>query len=240
MNKERLRKMFPIWLLIIFLTLFIYIGYIYNEYIVDIYSINTRSQNLDELEWIFIKSVIYEDYLAAENQAKIVAEHITIQLKDNYPDLNVLKDELEHPSNYPSPEYFDIFKSSIRDIYLFGIENDDNDIFICDRKSILITLSLNEIRSNQKFPCYWNDFFNRQTNPLLASRAVELIFQQSNNLIFWEQPHDKNNTIVIPNSATIEDLHSLYQLYGIEAFKHVQFLAPAYITAAGDIFGINM
>ena len=34
-------------------------------------------------------------------------------------------------------------------------------------------------------------------------------------------------------------MHQLYDSYGIEAFKNIQFLAPAYITTTGDIFGME-
>ena len=190
-----------------------------------------------QLEWMFIKSVIYEDYLAAENQAKIVAEHITTQLHDKYPDLEVLRIELEdrHYHN-EDPIYFKILRSSIRDIYLFGVENHDNDIFICDRNGILIDLSLAD-SSSKEFPYNWDKYFDKQSNPLLASRAVELIFQQSNGLIYWEQ--NNNDKLHVPSVISIEELHKLYQIHGIEAFKNIQFLAPAYITSTGDIFGID-
>jgi len=193
MNKEKIRRLLPICMFTIFIFLFIYIGYIYNEYRNNLQRIEENNQHFNDLEWIFIKSIIYEDYLAAGNQAKIVAEHITTYLKRDYPDLDVLKEELEHPELYNDPKYFKIFKSSINGIYLFGVENEDNGIFICDRRGILINLSLSA--GITKFPYEWNDFFNSQENPLLAAKAVELIFQQSNGLIFWEKTNSIEPTI---------------------------------------------
>lgn len=235
MTREKLKKLFPICIFLIFIVLFIYIGFVYNDYRTSLINAEHKSQNFDELEWMFIKSIIYEDYLAAENQAKIVAKNITNQLHDEYPDLKVLQTDLEAKHYDSDPTYFKILRSSIRDIYLFGVENHDNDIFICDRNGILIDLSLAD--SSKEFPYTWDKYFEKQSNPLLAARAVELIFQQSNGLIYWEQNND--DKLQIPNTVNIENLQRLYQLYGIDAFKNIQFLAPAYITNTGDIFGID-
>lgn len=51
------------------MTLSLYIGYVYNDYNDNFFDIDNRTYYIKNLEWTFIKSIIYEDHLAAKNQA---------------------------------------------------------------------------------------------------------------------------------------------------------------------------
>lgn len=135
---NKFKRIFLISLVGIIICLFSYIVFIYNQYITNTRELQSWQQDISELEWTFIKSIIYEDYLAATNQANLIADRITNRISKHYPDLNQLKLEFEHPEDYPYPEYIKIMESTIKDQYLFGIENDDNDIFICNKYGIKI------------------------------------------------------------------------------------------------------
>lgn len=229
-------------IIIIFIILSIYIGYIYNDYVTNFSDIELRTQYINDLEWTFIKSIIYEDHLAAKNQAKLIADNLVINLKSQYPDLSVLRDELDNNTNKDlNPQYFAIMQQTIKDVYLFNVNLDDNNnnIFICNRYGVLANQSRRARKNIDKFPLLWDEIYQEQTNLNLTKAAVNALLSQKNELIYWEFPNDDINKIVIPSDINIENLHLLYNQYGIDAFKNIQFLAPAYITPNGDIFGVN-
>ena len=255
-NNNSLKKIFPIFITGIIICLFTYIGFMYNKYIIDTNNLKAREENISELEWIFIKSIIYEDYLAATNQAKSVAENITFHILNDYPDLNQLKNEFDHPEQYPNPRYMEIMEFAIKDQYLFGIENDDNDIFICNKYGIIYDNSdnmktrLSNIPQNQKATLdfnhssiySWKNVYDRSMNPVRTKKIINSILRQSQDILFLEHLAVNANTeetkhYILTKNATLNDLYILYQQNGINAFKNIQFLAPAYITPTGDIFG---
>ena len=233
-------KRFITCIIIIFITLFIYIGYLYNHYVTNLNDLNYRTSYINSLEWTFIKSLIYEDYLAAENQAKLVADRLTNNLRNEYPDLNELKNELENTRNKKiNAKYFYIMQQTIVNHYLFDVNYDDNNnnIFICNKYGVLANTSRRAKQNIKDFPLLWTEIYEEQTNIELTKKAVEYLFQQRNKLIYWEFPN--NEGLSIPAEIDIENLHYIYDTYGIDGFKNIQFLAPAYITTTGDIFGIE-
>ena len=238
MMKVKKYKILSICIVIILVLLFAYIGYIYAEYNNNMHNINYRIKNLNELEWMFIKSVIYEDYLAATEQAEITANQLIEQLKNQYPDLNILKQELEYPEKQFQPKYFIIMQNVIKNKYLFNVNDDDNNnnIFICDKFGVLANTSRRARLNMDSFPLYWDAIYQEQTNLELTKNAVNMLLNGKNDIIYWEFPN--NDAIEIPSQISIDNLHNMYNQYGIIAFKNIQFLAPAYITATGDIFGI--
>lgn len=234
-------NVFPVCAIIIFTILFIYIGYIYNDYKTNYADIEMRTHYVQNLEWTFIKSILLEDYLAAKNQARSIADILTNNLKNQYSDLSILKDELDSTDKNKNSQYFNVMQSTIRNIYLFNVNKDDNNnnVFICNRYGVLANTSRRARKNIDKFPLLWEEIYREQTNLKLTQEAVNMILQQKDGIIYWEFPNDDVNKIVVPASCDIENLHQLYNQYGIEAFKNIQFLAPAYITTTGDIFGVE-
>ena len=239
MAKINKYKLLPMGVVIILMLLFVYLGYMYAEYDDNIHNMNYRSNNMNELEWMFIKSIIYEDYLAAGNQAKIIADQLTDRLKDEYPDLNILKQELEYPQYYMNPKYFMIMQDIIKDRYLFDVNGDDNNnqIFICNKYGVIANMSRRARLNMDRFPLYWDAIYQEQTNLELTKNAVNMLLNQKNEIIYWEFPND--DEMDLPSEISIDNLRTIYNQYGINGFKNIQFLAPAYITATSDIFGIE-
>ena len=209
-------KIFPICITIIFFILAIYIGYIYNDYVNNFSDIEKRTQYIKDLEWTFVKSIIYEDYLAAKNQAKLIANNLTINIKNYYSDLSVLKAELDNIDKNNNPQYFHIMQQTIQNIYLFDINNDNNNnnVFICNKYGVLANTSRRARKNIDKFPLLWDEIYQEQTNLQLTQTAVDAILQQNNEIIYWEFPNDDINKINVPSEMDIEVLHQLYDQYG--------------------------
>lgn len=243
MDDELIRKnKMLICITLIFITLSLYIGYIYNDYVTNFSDINTRVKYVKELEWTFIKSIIYEDHLAAQNQAKLVADKLNVELLNAYPDLNVLKQELNDTSKTKKLKYFRIMQDCIKDVYLFDINEDrsSNHMFICNKYGMIASMSPRARKNIDRFPFLWEELYQEQTNLDLTKKAVTSLLQQKNDiLIYWEPPNDDENKIIIPPDMNIKTLHQLYDQYGLQVFKNIHFLAPAYITPTGDLFGID-
>ena len=225
----------------IFIILSIYIAYIYMDYTNNFVDIDERTKYMKNLEWTFIKSIIYEDHLAAKNQARLIADKLTIDLIKAYPDLDILKQELNDTSKTKNLQYFHIMQNCIKDAYLFDVNEDKsaNHMFICNKYGMLASVSPRARKNITKFPFLWKELYQEQTNLQLTKEAVNSLLQQKDILIYWEIPNTDKDKIIIPHEMDIEILHKLYDQYGLRVFKNIHFLAPAYITPTGDIFGID-
>lgn len=234
-----LRKVFPFFILVVLIGLCVFVGSFRSDFISDLRNTDETSKDISELEWTFIKAVICEDYLGAGIQSKIIAEEITEKIKQAYPDLQQMQYELENPQEFDSPKYLQIMRDSIYGVYLHNVNDDENDIFICTKDGMIMDVSPSTAAF---FPNDWESIYSRSTNPDLMKNAVALLFNRSSNMIYWEhhifQIKDEKLPS-LPATVSLDELHQMYLQYGLEGLKHVQFLAPAYITETGDIFGIE-
>jgi len=237
-SSKTLRMVFPFFILVVLIGLCAFVGNFRSIFIHNMKNADDVSKDVAELEWNFIEAVIYEDYLAAGNQAKVVAEDIMSKLKLAYPDMQIMKYEFEHPQEIDDPEYLRIIKQSIQGVYFQRIDNDENDLFVCNRKGIIMDLSTSTASSQSD----WGSIYSRSVNPSLSKNAVALLFNHSTNMVYWEHHmyHITDEKLPrLPSSPSIDALREVYMQYGVGGLKHVQFLAPAYITDTGDIFGVE-
>lgn len=195
-------------------------------------------ESFNELKWNYIQTVLNEDYLAAGIQSKAMATEISKDILRKYPDMSQLQYQLDFPDKVDNPAYEQIFKDNIRGKYLFNIENDNNDPFVASRNGILMDLSLNCSNVDDELRT-WNKEIEAQYNKTLAQAAVTLILNKGKGMIYWEYlPSNDPNHYVITYPSTRE-LQILYQKEGLDGLRNIEFLAPAYITEAGDIFGVD-
>lgn len=237
-SSKTLRKAFPFFILVVLIGLCAFVGNFRSGFIDNMKNVDDVSKDVAKLEWNFIEAVMYEDYLAAGNQAKVVAEDITSKLKLAYPDMQIMRYEFEHPQEIDDPEYLRIIRQSIQGVYFHKIDNDENDLFVCTRNGIIMDLSASTASSRSD----WGSIYSRSANPTLSKNAVALLFNRSTSMVYWEHHmyHITDEKLPrLPPSPSIDALREVYMQYGVEGLKHVQFLAPAYITDTGDIFGIE-
>ena len=238
-----LSRAFPFIILSILIVLGLYVSLVRTDLIAGMDNVNETDKAISEIEWEFVDTVMQEDYIAAQNQAKVVTEELKLKTLEAYPDIEILRAEIEdeNPSLSNSPTYLALMKDSIRNKWLNGIANDDNDLFICDRYGILMDISRST--APDKFPNRWEDFYSRLENPMLAKEAVKELFDQEDGIVFWEiTPKGKevlSSSVYGEHIPSTAILRAKFQENGLDALKNIQFLAAAYITPEGDIFGVD-
>ena len=236
-----LKRIFPFMILLVIICAGAYVGYLRTEFIQDRNNIAETEQALKEIEWEFVETVLREDYIAAESQAKMVAEDFHIKTEDAYANnKEALKNEMDHPLANISPAYLKILRDSISNKWLNNVQNDDNDLFVCNREGIVLDLS--RTTAPTEFPNLWENAISRHTNQQLAKAAIKDIFDQTKEIIYWDtRPDDAESVITYDKieKPSIEALKANYMKYGLESLRYIQFLAPAYITDTGDIFGVD-
>lgn len=235
-----IQKIFPFTILMVLICLCMYIWHIREEYTSDVRDVYVINNSINELEWTFIESLITENYFAAGIQAKHTALNIMDELKLEYPDMNLMQKELENKNEFNTPDFIKVMKRNIDGKYFHGIENDDNDMFVCDSSGVLVDISFST--APKKYPNNWENIHSRSVNPVLSKKAVEMIFNKSKNFIWWAyKPQETEVTYDIYSiqEPSLDELHKIFISKGIEGFKYIEFLSPAYITEDGDIFGID-
>ena len=237
MSFDSYRRFFPILIMIIVVGLISNI-YLYKQEVKQTTTnMNYIGSSIDELQWEFVKGIIQDEYLAAGIQAKMMAERIDRDLKVNYPDISLLRYQLDFPSKVDNAAYTQIFKDDIRGVYFMGVKNDNNDPFIASRGGILMDLSLNCLP--ESLPRDWDTEFGAHYNKVLAKKSIKSILLKDPKITYWEYIPNDNPDHAVITEPTMENLHKLFLSEGLDGLKGIEFLAPAYITDNGDIFGVD-
>jgi hypothetical protein len=218
-----------------------YIWHVREEYTSDVRNIKLLEQSINELEWTYIKGVIQEDYYAAKTHVDHLSKDLKQDLINSYPDLNVLKDELENKKNNPRPYYLTVLKKRIDNDYFHGLKSDENDIVICDNSGILLDISLST--APEKYPNEWDELYSRTLNPEITKKAVDMVLNKKENYAWWFfKPQNYDKIIINVNDVdepNLEALHQIFIKHGLEGLKYVKMIVPGYITETGDIFGLD-
>lgn len=231
------KKIFPFLILAILIGLCINLVCFKVEYNQMRDNLNQVDKSIAQMKWDYIESVLQEDYLGAGVQSKAIAMDVDVKLIGQYPDMNQLKDQLDHPDGEIEPAYVQVFKDALSKQYLFKVKNDNNDPFIASRSGILMDLSANCLPD--EIPRTWNKEVPAHYNPELARVAINKILSKCTGMIFWEYLPSSNPDHMMITSGDVRDLEQVYAQEGFEGLKTYEFLAPAYITDAGDIFGVS-
>lgn len=190
-------------------------------------------QVINEIEWNYITAIIDENREKAFMSSNKLSEDIEQDVREQYPDLNILKYELDN--NIPNTKFSDILRDNFNGVYLNNIENDNNDPWAAMYWGVYGDFSNNcsKIGSART----WNVEVAQHWNKVLTQQAIDSILQLSDKIIFWEylQP-DKPHKMI--KQMSIDSLHQIFIEEGVQGLKTYEFLNPSYITAKGDIFGI--
>ena len=191
-------------------------------------------------EWDSIELYIKVLYNGLDNSINDIANNVEEGIREEYPDLEVLKEEME------SANYSHLDKTVapfIKDVFLTNVENDRNDIFVAVNDGIISNFSLSDVpyeyeyKNNNIFK--WSDYIERSFNKTLTKDSVDMILNQSNDIIFSEN----KNTLIIDHEKILQpylsEMKKVYLKEGLDGLRNYTFLVPAYITNDGDIFGQN-
>lgn len=232
-----IRHVFPLLIFGILIGLTVNLLCYKTEYNQMVQNTKEMETNIADLEWDYVQSVLTEDYLAAGEQSKTIAKNIDRDLHSQYPDVSVLRYQMDFHNSVDSPSYIQIFKDNIRGYYMFGIHNDNNDPFIASRKEIVMDLSMNCMP--EELPRPWDRETTAHYNKSLAKEAVNMILKKDSSIIYWEYLSSDDPNHYKISKPSMKELRHLFEKEGLEGLKGIEFLAPAYITERGDIFGVD-
>lgn len=182
-------------------------------------------------EWLFISSVINENYDKAETQGKIIKSKLEQRLNADYSDQARLKEDLD--SRDPDAKVYAIFTEEIRGVYLNGIRNDNNDPFIASEKGILSDTSLNCAITGNAVRS-WDTEISLHANKSLAAQARDAIVNQRTKKIFWQYLPSYYETTDVMD---IDEVRNEFLTNGVTVLAAYEFLKPVYIHEREDIFG---
>lgn len=176
-------------------------------------------------------TILYEDALDSANNT---ANDIEEDIKDNI-DLNQL--QLDMDNGIRNENLHEILRKNILHKNLNNISNYRNGIFVADSNGVIEDLSYTRSSTNGESRSWDNEIKNAY-NSALEKDAISKILNQSKDIIIAEHVDllsNKSHNLI--NCGTKDELEKIYLKEGIEGLKNYQFLAPAYITDQGDIFG---
>ena len=164
-----------------------------------------------------------------------IAESIENDIVRNT-DLNKLEKDLNSSKDIPN-NLESIFRKNIFNVYLLGIENSNNNIFICNKNGIISDYDINSA-TDKNVTRTWDYEIKNQYNSELAKDTIEKILAMDNynNLVFERKKCDSDSGKMykeIDNNAIKEIITDK----GIDGLKPYTFLVPIYVTSDGDIFG---
>lgn len=225
---------------IILILIFILIGisrYIFFNIEKDIH--NSQLKELEEVtiatNWSLIEGTIREASLAAQSSSYFVSNNIVEEIHKEYPDLELLKQDLDS-NKFNETKLPKIILKNIENRYLFNIRNKHNDIFVIMNNGIAVDRNLDSLDTVYRS---FEDEATTHFNYELAYQAFERLLEHKNHNIIYYEPEapdnkENHNTIVSPS---YDALYDIYCKEGIKGLKGYTVLVPTYITDNGDIFG---
>lgn len=184
--------------------------------------------------WDYLNSCID----IAESDAQNLATNIESSIRSKF-DLNKLEENL---NNGKRSELVDLVDECIDDYQLSSpVKNNRNSCIVLEGYDRIIadrTIDLSRIDKrfhHLKFSDYEKIAYNV---PLLSTAERQIKNHTSTTPIAIEiYNYIENSNHVKIDSCSYNNLKKVYESEGIEGLRNYQFLAPAYITRNGDIFG---
>lgn len=197
-----------------------------NEYNKDVrtYIFNTQSEIV-----LTIKNEL-------ENNIDRSLHGLSQKMEEDIMNLDLVSLEENLNNGIIPDELRDIFDKYYDNVYLTGIENDNNDIFICNSKGIIYDKNL-QYAAEDGQERTWEFEINNQYNKQMAEETVKKLLDKNTDesfLVFERKNkynHYKYDTL---DESTIEKI--MFE-EGLQGLKNYTFLLPIYITENGDIFG---
>lgn len=201
---------------------------------------NTEISNITQKKADAIDMIILAKRKESLIQNRYLINNLEMGIKNNYSD----NDELKKDLILRHDKFVNLCYNSLKtdkelyEKYVQGMSSTGSEsVFICDKRGIISDIGYVP-KSLQRRD--WGTELDTKKNRLLAASATQMIFNQINDVIFWESDeiipsnnHDNNATIP-SNDKLLEIIKSS----GLYALKDYNLLVPSYITDTGDIFGV--
>lgn len=199
---------------------------------------STSLANVNSTEWTAVKAILDEEITKGALSSDHVANNIKEDVLTTYPDKSNLEYDLQNIS--PDSKLFTVFNQNVKGVYLNGVENDNNDIFILSPKlGIIFDLSKN--CAIGEYPKTVEKEISIQNNQVLANLALNAILSQSTTkYIFWNYLYtpDKYSYVKEIDTMSIDTLKSVYDKYGLDGLAYFEFLSSTPIDQYEDILGV--
>lgn len=203
------------------------------------YSQNMEDTYVDKT-WEEVEEVINTSYYSSKLNSKIIALRLENSIRMNYDDLNDLKVQFEEDSF--TTEFHELLKDNLLKDDIQNKLKSEPYLTLLGTESHLISSFANDkynsFRGLKDEPIVdWETFLNTLPNPELGITALEMVMNQSNDVIFTQSKVDSvGGTITTVDMSTLKNI---YLTEGMEGLENFSLLAPSYITEEGDIFGNN-
>lgn len=204
----------------------------------DILKQRLEDNHRDHLEeqWRVIETILIDTDQIAKATSSDIADRITKQIHDEYPDMNVLEEEFNSNSEISSDKFNNILVSNINHKFLLNLSNYDNSIIILSRNQILA--DLDPSKNKGLGHSLSADKMIYGANSELYKEAISALFDKSNKRIIFYEPHKSlNSEHTLITTMDIHLLKDVFMKEGIDGLHTYVFLSPAYITEHGDVFG---
>lgn len=190
------------------------------------------------IRWHIIKTVLMDTDQLAKLSAKMIATDISNGVSSEYPDKNVLRQEFETDAKKLGPKFNKILIDNIDHKYFLDIENHDNSVMILTRSQVLA--DMNPSKNTKLMHSFDDDFlyYGNNNESLYRQATAALVNRRGNGIIFYEPYKNDNSKHIIITNMRVDDLKPVFMNEGLDGLRTYIFLAPAYITDHGDIFGI--
>lgn len=234
-----MRKATPVLIFAMVVAVVINVWFFRVEYTAISEEMEKTHNQIRVTHWEIINGIIHEDYAAAAIESAETARRITEEISKQFPDKSAIKLHKELPINTENPRFGNLLKNSVRSKWLFGVKTDANTMFIATRNGVIMDVSSTGRFGNMDEIDSWDNIIESQANPELAKDALHHILERDNTLAFWEYNKSDNPNHKIITRDNLEELKEVYMTEGLDGLKNYEFLAPAYITETGDIFGVD-
>ena len=236
LDRNNLIKRFPIFIFVIIIIIVIngcFFIVDYNKNIALREEIITKS---DIYEWDCIEDIINRHYTLLSSDSKFLSKKIEAAILREYAsDLEKLREDFDNKKF--DQKLYELFKAELQNDATS--QNDSTNIpftYILGFKDNLLAVFSDTNKDGLTTHMTWSEYFGHSQNTVLTESLIQNILNKklSNNILLYQV--GTLNGINLTNH-NISSLKKIYEAYGIEGFKNIDFVNVSYITEYGDIFG---
>lgn len=218
-------------------------GYLGHTFLLDLNTDRARQvARVQESEWIFIESILNENYDKAYDNANKIKSELLVGIDKSYgTDRATLKKDLD--SLKYDADIFVLFNKVLKNRYLNGIENDRNDPFIMSSKGMFTDLSLNRaVQLTDKVSVRdWESEYKLHYNPYLMKQTITNLVERTGKPVFWQYSAPRMAELAPIPQITQMDIAELRRVYyrdGVSGLETYEFGRATYIFEHEDLFGV--
>ena len=228
-----LNRMSSCTIILIFILIGIAQVVFYNQ---DLDTHRSELQHIEqmrkEMEWTLFISTFNSLQTAADEKADHNAIALINELRVAYPDMNILKTQMDAGVIGESKLPF-LCYNILNDNHLFGIKNSYNSGFILGRGKFVLDTNIDD------YGKAWHRFDEDKSIDvqLLYDVLEDQIDLRDDKIIYTIPSGSPYIPRLIISDKRVEDLKPTFDTYGFDGFRDYIFYGKAYITETGDVFG---